>query len=166
MRSCRRPTLSRTRLLVAWLSLQALRIWVDHGPARTLVGPAAHIPFAAAALEGDYAVSYRALRRVLALSEARGYEPETSQARFLLGLLMWWFEPLEDSVEEARRAHEGLIGGGDLDNAAYTYCHDLQALLECAPLWTPASATSRLGWPLCDASAAETWSSFSSRTNG
>ena len=31
---------------MAWLSLQALRIWVDHGPVRTLVGPAAHIPFA------------------------------------------------------------------------------------------------------------------------
>ena len=119
--------------LVAWLSLQALRIWVDHGPARTLVGPAAHHPFAAAALEGDYAVSYRVLRRVLALSEARGYEPETSQVRFLLGLLMWWFEPLEDSVDEARRAHEGLISGGDLDNAAYTYCTTMQALLECAP---------------------------------
>ncbi len=119
--------------LVAWLSVQALRIWVDHGPAPTLVGPAAHHPFAAAALEGDYAVSYRVLRRVLALSEARGYEPETSQVRFLLGLLMWWFEPLEDSVDEARRAHEGLISGGDLDNAAYTYCTTMQALLECAP---------------------------------
>ena len=119
--------------LVSWLSLQALQIWVDHGPARTLVGPAAHNPFAAAAMEEDYAVSYRVLRRVLALSEARGYEPETSQVRFLLGLLMWWFEPLENSVEESRRAHEGLISGGDLDNAAYTYCTTMQALLECAP---------------------------------
>ena len=85
------------------------------------------------AAQEDYAVSYRALRRILALSEARGYEPETSQARFLLALLMWWFEPLENSVEEARRASEGLISGGDLDNAAYTYCTTMQALLDCAP---------------------------------
>ena len=42
----------------------------------------AHAAFAAAALRGDYAAGYRALRRILAVGEARGYEPETSQARF------------------------------------------------------------------------------------
>ena len=26
----------------AWLSLEALRIWLEHGPARTLLGPASH----------------------------------------------------------------------------------------------------------------------------
>ncbi|MGO9355988.1 MAG: AAA family ATPase [Mycobacterium sp.] len=118
--------------LGAWLSMQALRVWVDHGPARTLVGPAAHIPHTAAALRGEYAVSYRALRRVLAVSEARGYEPETSQARFLFAMLMWWFEPLEAAVEEARRAKEGLVSGGDLDNAGYSFITTMAALLDCA----------------------------------
>ena len=62
--------------MLAWLSLEALRIWIEHGPARTLVGPASIAAFAAVALRGDYAAGYRAMRRILALGEARGYEPE------------------------------------------------------------------------------------------
>ena len=120
-------------LLMAWLSLQALRIWREHGPARPLVGAATGIPVAAVALRNNYALPYRALRRLLALSEARGYEPESSTPRFLLALLGWWFEPLEDSVDEARQAREGFIGGGDLGQAAYTFVPTVRALLECAP---------------------------------
>jgi signal transduction histidine kinase len=120
-------------LLMAWLSLQALRIWREHGPARPLVGAATGIPVAAVALGNNYALPYRALRRLLALSEARGYEPESSTPRVLLALLMWWFEPLEDSVDEARQAREGFIGGGDLGQAAYTFVPTVRALLECAP---------------------------------
>ncbi len=67
--------------MLGWLSLEALRIWGEHGPGRTLVGPASQTPFAAIALRGNYAAGYRTLRRILPLSEARGYEPETSQAR-------------------------------------------------------------------------------------
>ena len=111
-------------LLMAWLSMQALRIWREHGPARPLVGAATGIPVAAVALRNNYALPYRALRRLLALSEARGYEPETSQPRFLLALLGWWFEPLEDSVDEARQAREGWIGGGDLGQRGIHLCHD------------------------------------------
>ena len=39
----------------AWLSLEALRIWLEHGPGRTLLGPASHAAFAAVELRGDYA---------------------------------------------------------------------------------------------------------------
>ena len=73
------------------------------------------------ALRGDYAAGYRALRRILALGEARGYEPDTSQARFLFAALSCWFEPIENGVQAAQRAREGLIAGGDLANAGYTY---------------------------------------------
>ena len=73
------------------------------------------------ALRGDYAAGYRAMRRILALGEARGYEPETSQARFLFAVLACWFEPIENGVQAAQRAREGLIAGGDLANAGYTY---------------------------------------------
>ncbi len=120
-------------LLMAWLSLQALQIWREHGPARPLVGAATGIPVAAVALGNNYALPYRALRRLLALSEARGYELESSTPRCLLALLGWWFEPLEDSVDEARQAREGFIGGGDLGQAAYTFVPTVRALLECAP---------------------------------
>ena len=42
-------------LLMAWLSMQALRIWREHGPARPLVGAATGIPVAAVALRNNYA---------------------------------------------------------------------------------------------------------------
>ena len=118
---------------LGWLSLEALRIWGEHGPGRTLVGPASQTPFAAIALREDYAAGYRVVRRILPLSEARGYEPETSQARFLSALLSCWFEPIENGVREARRAREGLIAGGDLANAGYAYEPAVYHLVDCAP---------------------------------
>ncbi|WP_426502549.1 hypothetical protein ACPPVO_33540 [Dactylosporangium sp. McL0621] len=117
-----------------WLSLQSLRIWLEHGPARPLLGPASHTAFTAMATYGDYAAGWQVIRRVLAVGEARGYEPETSQVRFLSSLVGCWSEPLERTVEEARRAREGLIAGGELTNALHTYFVISGALLDCAPL--------------------------------
>jgi signal transduction histidine kinase/predicted ATPase len=119
--------------MYAWLSLEALRIWLAHGPGRTLVGPAGVAAFAAVALRGDYAAGYRAMRQVLALGEARGYEPDTSHARFMFALGCCWLEPIENGVQAAGRALEGLIAGGDLANAGYTYSPAVFYLLDCAP---------------------------------
>jgi signal transduction histidine kinase len=116
-----------------WLSLEALRILIELGPARALIGPAAHAAFYAVVLRGDYAAAYRARRRILALSEARGYEPATSQARFLFALLSCWVEPIENSLRDARQAREGLTAGGDLANAGYTYITIVTELLDTAP---------------------------------
>ena len=118
--------------MYAWLSLEALRIWLEHGPGRTLVGPASIAAFAAVALRGDYAVGYRAMRRILALGEARGYEPDTSHARFEFALLACWFDPIENGVYAAQRAREGLIVGGELAYAGYTYQTAAQYLMDCA----------------------------------
>jgi signal transduction histidine kinase len=118
---------------VAWLGLEAVRIWLDHGPGRTLVGPASHAAFAAVAIRGDYAAGYRAYRRILALGETRGYEPETSQARFVFSLQSCWFEPIESCVEAARRARKGLLAGGEVANTGYTYHPTVEGLLDCAP---------------------------------
>ena len=118
---------------VAWLSLEALRIWLDHGPNRTLLGPAGHGAFATVAMLNDRAAGYRAVRRIVALGEARGYAPDTSQARFLFALMCCWFEPIENGVEALRRARQGLIAGGDLANAGYTYHAAVPDLLDCAP---------------------------------
>jgi signal transduction histidine kinase len=117
----------------AWVSLEAVRIWREHGPCRTLVGPAGIAAFAVVAVRGDYAAGYRALRRFLALSEARGYEPDSSQARFLFAVLSWCFEPIEHGVEAARRARRGLIACGDNTNAGFTYYPAVRGLLDCAP---------------------------------
>jgi predicted ATPase/signal transduction histidine kinase len=118
---------------IAWLGLEALRICLEHGPAPALIEPATHTAFGAVVLRGDYAAGYRMLRRILALGEARGYEPGTSQARLLFAALSCWAEPIENSVHAGQRAREGLIAGGDLANAGYTYYVSLSGLLDCAP---------------------------------
>jgi len=119
--------------LLAWLSLEAVRIWIQHGPARTLVGPASIVAFAAVALRGDYAAGYRAMRRILALGEARGYEPETSRVRVPFALIACWFEPIENGVQVGRRAREGLLAGGDLANVSYSYYTTVHYMLDCEP---------------------------------
>jgi signal transduction histidine kinase len=117
---------------MSWLSLEALRVWIEHGPSPTLLGPVCHCAFAAIVLRGDYAAGHRAMQRVLAVGEARGYEPDTSQARLLFALLASWSEPIENGVQAARQAREGLIAGGDLANAGYSFPAEL-LLLDCAP---------------------------------
>ncbi len=119
-------------VLQAWVSLEALRIWLEHGPGPTLLGPAGHAAVAAMA-RGDSAAGYRAIRRILALGEARGYEPDTSQVRFLFATFSCWFEPIENGVQAAQRAREGLIAGGDLAHAGYAYMPGVQSFLDCAP---------------------------------
>jgi signal transduction histidine kinase/tetratricopeptide (TPR) repeat protein len=119
---------------VAWLGLEALRICIEHGPAPALVGPVAFTAFGAVVLRGDYAAGYRAARRILALGEARGYEPGTSQVRMLFAFFSCWAEPIENSVHAGQRAREALIAAGDLANAGYTYATSVSGLLDCAPL--------------------------------
>jgi signal transduction histidine kinase len=119
--------------LIAWLALEALRIWIEHGPAASLVGPAAHAAYHAVPQRGEYAAGYRALRRIVAVGEARGYEPGTSQARHMLAAITCWFEPIENGVHAAQRAREGLIAGDDLAYAGYTYQLTVPYLADCAP---------------------------------
>ena len=118
---------------LAWLSLEALRIWLQHGLSATLLGPAGTAGHVAMTMRGDYPAGYRALQRIIAVGEARGYEPGTSQARFLFGSVCWWFEPIENGVQAIRQARDGLIAGGDLANVGYTYHTAAGALLDCAP---------------------------------
>jgi len=120
--------------IMAWLALQAVQTWAEHGLTRTLIGPISHVPYAISTLRQDRHTGYRLMRRILALGEARGHQPETSQARFLYALgVCHWFEPLEDSVSHALRAREGLILGGDLFNACYTHYATTYELLDASP---------------------------------
>ncbi|WP_345516164.1 diguanylate cyclase [Phytohabitans houttuyneae] len=128
------PAFQSNPATMVWLVLQAVWMWVEHGPGRTLVGPVAHLPFATTRRRQDYRTGYRMMRRVLAVSEARGYEPDTSQARFLYAFAAGhWFAPLEECVAQARRAWEGLLQGGDVQNACWTANVLVYAMLDCAP---------------------------------
>ncbi|WP_142096051.1 AAA family ATPase [Pseudonocardia cypriaca] len=119
--------------MFGWLSLEAVRIWQRHGPDPGLVGPASIAAFNAIALRGDTAAGHRAVLRVLALGEARGYEPGTSQARYVYACLAWWCEPIENGVRAGQRATEGLVAGDDLANAGYSLYATVPNLLDCAP---------------------------------
>jgi signal transduction histidine kinase len=121
--------------LYTWLSLEALRILAEHGPARSLLGPAGNAVTAATVQRGEnHAVAYRAMRRVLRLGEARAYEPDTSLVRSVYAsVVVCWFEPIENVVQVAQQARVGLVAGGDLAWAGYSYQTVLADLLECAP---------------------------------
>ena len=116
----------------AWLSLEGLRIWIEHGSGPTVIAAAGAAAFAPVAMRDDYAAGYRAVRRILALGEARGYEPDTAPVRSLLASLSCWFEPIEDGVQPAQRAREEAIAAGDPANAAYTYYATAYYLLDSA----------------------------------
>ncbi|HWI72272.1 MAG TPA: AAA family ATPase [Baekduia sp.] len=117
--------------LQAWLALEALRIWLEHGPGRTLLGPASYIADSAVALRGAHAASYRAAARLVSVGDARGWEPEVSQARFMFSMVACWFEPAEAALHAGQRARDGLIPGGLLAEAGYCYRGTGLYLLDC-----------------------------------
>ena len=120
--------------VMAWLVLESRRLWAEHGPCRALVGPLGHASLMMSGLREDYRTGYRVVQRVLEAGIERGYEPETSRARFLFAVGAGpWFEPLEDTLEQAHQAREGLLSGGDLQNAVFTYHASTPTLLDVAP---------------------------------
>ena len=121
--------------ILAAMVLLGQRLWVEHGPAAQFVGLLSHASFVSVGAWRDYHTARAVAYSVLRISEARRWEPETSQARFLvaLGTSSWW-EPLQQVLAEARRAHAGLLEGGDPQNACFTFYATLYPLLDCAPL--------------------------------
>jgi signal transduction histidine kinase len=119
--------------MITWLAMEAVRIWIEHGPSRILIGSVAHAAYQAGPHGGDFPAAYRSLRRTVALGEARGYEPGTSQARYMAATITGWFEPIENGVHTAHRAREGLISGGELAYVGYTYLLSVPYSMDCAP---------------------------------
>ena len=82
----------------------------------------------------DYAVGYEATRRIMAVGEARGYEPATSQMRNIAAMFcVPWFEPVEEVVRQLQQAREVLLRYGELQYAAFTYVNIVPAMLDSAP---------------------------------
>ena len=116
------------------LVLQAQTLWAEHGPCAPLVAILSGTTKTMVKLRQDYATGYRVTRHVLAVGEARGYEPATSWARYTLARAsLHWFEGVEEALAQARHARRGLLNGGDLQYACFSYYITLTGLLECAP---------------------------------
>ena len=128
------PAYFGDRALMAWLVTEARRLWAEHGPTAALVAPLCHASVATIGLCQDYRTGFGTLRHVLSVSEARGYVPESSQARYLFAVsASHWFEPLEAGVRQAQLAHEALVHAGDLQFAGLTAHATTPALLDSAP---------------------------------
>ncbi len=120
--------------VLAWLVLQSRRLWADYGPCRALIGPLGHTGLIMIERNDDFRTGYRVVRRVLEVGIQRGYEPETSWARFLFSAAAGhWFEPLEADLGQANQAREGLLRKGDLQSAVFTYHTSTPTLLDVAP---------------------------------
>lgn len=120
--------------LFPWMLVESYRLWETGGPDRTLVGPLGITAAVTIAQREDYDTGHAVLRRVLRVGEQRGYEPETSEARYQYAVSVGpWFDPLEESVRQAHLARAGLIRGGDIQFAGYTYYASVTQLLDCAP---------------------------------
>lgn len=116
----------------AWLVIEAHRMWAEHGPCAALVPPLSHAGFMTTMLRQDYRTGYEVARRVRAVSEARGYQPQTAHARFLFTLGHGpWFEPITSQLELARQAREDLQRHGD-NLVSYSY-YSILPLLDCVP---------------------------------
>lgn len=120
--------------LMAWLVAQAARMWATHGVCAPLAGTVGNIGIITIASGGEYRAAYDALRVIIAAGEKHGYEPEVSQVKFLHALAgVPWFEPLENGVRLAHQARDGLLRGGDLRSAFYTYYASVPQTLGSAP---------------------------------
>ena len=98
-------TFAGDTFMQAWLSLEAVRIRLVHGIARGMVAPASYSAVAAIALRDDYG------RLSGVPPDHRGGSGPRLRARDLTGAVRVahfspWFEPLEISAQQAKRAHE------------------------------------------------------------
>jgi PAS domain S-box-containing protein len=126
--------LSGDQIVVAWLVVRAFRIWNDHGPHPYLIGPIASCGAVAVQVLNDYRLGYQVMRRVLPFAERSGFEPGTSQAKFLFGLFSnIWVRPVETTTELYHQAREGCLRGGDPHYASFAAMYAAAATLQFTP---------------------------------
>lgn len=131
--------------LACWLVLRSVNGWIggDHNPARLY--PMACTLLATVACRDDYRSGWRAARAALSAAEAGEAGIETARTRHVYALFnSHWCEPLEQGLSQARRAHDELLHGGELEFACYTYYTSQAALLDTAPSLAALAEENRL----------------------
>ncbi|HST81115.1 MAG TPA: AAA family ATPase [Kineosporiaceae bacterium] len=120
--------------LMPWLTVLTHRIWVQHGPNAPLMTTLGGLSLLGIVHRQEYVIGYQASQRILAVGEARGYEPATSRLRTTFSMVSQpWHEPMEEVIAHARSAREGLLRHGELQFASYTYACTQEGMLVCAP---------------------------------
>ena len=135
--------------MIAWLSLEALRIWTRARPRPTLVGPIGHAAFPPRRSAATTAPAYRACGGSWRVGEARGYEPGPPRPASCSPPSAAGSSRSKTVSPQAQRAREGLIAGGDLAYAGYTYQLSVPYLSTARQRWTTSSPRSRRRWPSC-----------------
>ena len=125
------PAFFSQPLVACWLAVRCGRQWIETGYEEALTFPVACITLATIALRGDYATGYRAAGQALAIGLAHGRGTETARTQHCMALCnSHWFRPLEEDLEYARAAFDGLVRGGDLEFACFTFFPSQWALLD------------------------------------
>lgn len=117
----------------AWLTMESFDLWVTHGPCPSLMATLCATPMQLIAVAQDYQGAYNLARHLLAVGEARRYEPATSVARFMFAFSsVHWLEPADHGLLHYRKAREGLLQAGDLQYSVFTYAAWM-VLLDTSP---------------------------------
>jgi diguanylate cyclase (GGDEF)-like protein len=125
---------NQDKAVYAWLLIEAHRLWVAHGPSSNLMTTAASFPLLLVTALKDYRGAHAAAQHVIALGEARGYEPGTSMANVMSAMCAThWGSPLEEALGQSRRARKGLMQASDMQYASNTYALCVTALIATAP---------------------------------
>ncbi|MBC7599825.1 MAG: AAA family ATPase [Polaromonas sp.] len=135
---------------IVWLLLETQRLWAAHGPCAEMVASLGRMGSMLISLRKDFRTAYDIARHVLTVGEALGYEPQTSEARFVFCTYTGhWFEPLENIHGQLARAYDGVVAGGDMSYAGYVHIVLVTDLLEIAPTIQVSAAQVEAGIALC-----------------
>ncbi|MEV7629496.1 diguanylate cyclase [Actinoplanes sp. NPDC089786] len=134
MNSVKQPAFLGSPSILAWLLVEAQRLWVAHGPCEALTSVLSGAGFITASAGQDYRTGYSVGRYLIAMSETHGYEIGGAQARLMsVANAAHWFEPLEDVLRDARRTRANMVRLGDLQSAGITYTLTILAMFDSMP---------------------------------
>jgi diguanylate cyclase (GGDEF)-like protein len=118
-------------LLACWLAVRSGRQWMENGYQDSLIYPMACITLATIALRGDYATGIHAAEVALTSGQSLESGVETARSQHVWGLFNnHWHHPLETDVAHAHEAFDGLMSGGELEFACYTFFTSLAAVFD------------------------------------
>ncbi len=149
-RTVRPAVVRRDVRVIVWLLLEGQRLWAAHGPCPDLVASLGNLSGMLISLRGAWRTAFEVARHVLAVGEALGCEPHTSEARFIFSTYSChWFEPVETMLAQVTRAYEGVKAGGDVSYAAYVHIVLATGLLEISPSLEAVADEVQAGIDLC-----------------